>query len=521
MGDAAGAGDLLDLGPADKPTTAASASAEPRSAAAPAAEELADIFEAPAAPAAGGAVEAAPLGDDLLEQPAPAAAGGGAAAAPLGDDLLEAAAPAAPTAAAAAADAFGDDDWDAFQSAPTGAGPAAAAPAEAADGGAGAGAAAAPGSAEAELFDPVVAPSEAPKTPDPYSGLVDALEKKHAGAGADRGAGGSFGANDEFDPVAQAWAKGQTEAPGQAQPPAATSSAVAGEDFDPDPLAPERPKPVPVPAGGGGPGGDLLGIGGGATGSGAPAAEDDDFVLDATHGIDLEPEKKQIFVYFKGEKNVVGWYSDDMKAGDIKEAVLCACDAIIDGGFVLREVVFTGDDESTAEPAEDGKTFDYEDFGDLQHGQTYIIEAAQERDDLKKFTGDRWRRLKVQVEPLLHVEAVKAIDRMKRGSNLLKHTHYGFPHLRQFQLSDDRKRLIWYSGAKRKEDSVIQLEDVIEIRLGQSTPVFLHYRLPMLEHLSFSLVYGANGSKSLDLTCKDEIRPLGHWTEGNLLPFQE
>merc|ERR1712125_1558 len=94
---------------------------------------------------------------------------------------------------------------------------------------------------------------------------------------------------------------------------------------------------------------------------------------------------------------------------------------------------------------------------------------------------------------------------MRRGSNLLKHTHYGFPHLRQFQLSDDRKRLVWYSGAKRKEDSVIQLDEVAEIRLGQTTPVFLHYRLPMLEHLSFSLVYGPKGSKTLDLTCKDEF----------------
>merc|ERR1712113_252417 len=131
----------------------------------------------------------------------------------------------------------------------------------------------------------------------------------------------------------------------------------------------------------------------------------------------------------------------------------------------------------------------------------------------KKITGDRWRRLKVQIEPLLHVEAQKAIERMRRGSNLLKHTHYGFPHLRQFQLSDDRKRLVWYSGAKRKEDSVVQLDEVTEIRLGQTTPVFLHYRLPMLEHLSFSLVYGPKGSKTLDLTCKDEFE-FDHWITG-------
>merc|ERR1719230_52550 len=55
------------------------------------------------------------------------------------------------------------------------------------------------------------------------------------------------------------------------------------------------------------------------------------------------------------------------------------------------------------------------------------------------------------------------------------------------------------------EDSVIHIDQVHEIRLGQTTPVFLNYRLPMLEHLSFSLIYGPHGSKTLDLTCKDEF----------------
>merc|ERR1719326_2266387 len=75
------------------------------------------------------------------------------------------------------------------------------------------------------------------------------------------------------------------------------------------------------------------------------------------------------------------------------------------------------------------------------------------------------------------------------------------------------KRLVWYSGAKRKEDSVIYVDQVHEIRLGQTTPVFLHYRLPMLEHLSFSIRYGPTGSKTLDLTCKDEFE-FDHWVTG-------
>merc|ERR1719486_425207 len=35
----------------------------------------------------------------------------------------------------------------------------------------------------------------------------------------------------------------------------------------------------------------------------------------------------------------------------------------------------------------------------------------------------------------------------------------------------------------------------------------------MLEHLSFSLVYGSKGSKTLDLTCKDEFE-FDHWVTG-------
>lgn len=61
---------------------------------------------------------------------------------------------------------------------------------------------------------------------------------------------------------------------------------------------------------------------------------------------------------------------------------------------------------------------------------------------------------------------------------------------------------------------MVYLEHLTEIKLGQQTPTFLHYRLPMLEHLSFSLVYaGAKGTKTLDVTCKDEFE-FDHWITG-------
>lgn len=50
-------------------------------------------------------------------------------------------------------------------------------------------------------------------------------------------------------------------------------------------------------------------------------------------------DKHTITVFYKGEKQIVTWYADaGMSRSDIKECILCACDAIIDGGFVLREM---------------------------------------------------------------------------------------------------------------------------------------------------------------------------------------
>jgi len=348
--------------------------------------------------------------------------------------------------------------------------------------------------ASTDVFDPMLVP-EKPVSP----GLFSASELGTLAATSRNDNLISFGNNDEFDPVAP-----------MKEPLAVTASASEAPTTAPATIAPEVVAPTPAaivvhdfaPD-------DLLGLGTPMPPQKAEVSVED---INGTSVPVEDIEKTVIYVYHKGEKNVVAWYADT-RASDIKEAILCACDAIMDGGFVLREVEFSGEDEESAEPKEDGTVYEYEQFDQLGHEQTYILEAAKEREDLKNITGDRWRRMKVQIEPLLHVEAQKAIERMRRGSNLLKHTHYGFPHLRQFQLSDDRKRLVWYSGAKRKEDSVVYLEEVVEIRLGQTTPVFLHYRLPMLEHLSFSLVYGPKGSKTLDLTCKDEFE-FDHWVTG-------
>jgi len=533
------ADNLLDLDPCGPVTADTSTTAAPAPAASAAssdvrqlAEPNLDIFDSP--PAATSVTAAAATPPSALPVVAPAAA------------------------AATDDDAFADfDGWDAFQSAApetSGAGDLSLLggvsdqKAETTSNSTTASATPSAAPSQTSAADPLMGgfdPMEIPKASDPQtSGGVlsstdlDALDQKIEVQGAENSSNLiNLVDVDDFDPVGV----GQTQenkqeaaedvahqgaeaaAPLQQQTTAQAAPVQQELVFSPTPVAPpaaaakqeltigqtQAAKGVAKAAA---PQADLLGFDGDEIPGAVPTIHES--------GLDCDVEddaKRCIKVFHKGEKHIVGWYAD-VSVSDMKQAVFLACDAIMDGGFVLREVQFSGDDEQTAEAKEDGRKYDWENLEELISGHTYILEAAKEREDaeVKEFTGGperRWRRLKIAVEPLLHVEAQKAIERMRKGSNLLKHTHYGFPHLRQFQLSDDRKRLVWYSGAKRKDDSVVQLDEVTEIKLGQTTPVFLHYRLPMLEHLSFSLIHGKGGSKTLDLTCKDEFE-FDHWVTG-------
>uniref|UniRef100_A0A0G4HNF8 PH domain-containing protein n=1 Tax=Chromera velia CCMP2878 TaxID=1169474 RepID=A0A0G4HNF8_9ALVE len=283
-----------------------------------------------------------------------------------------------------------------------------------------------------------------------------------------------------------------------------------------------------------------------------------------------EHDKTTIFVLFNGLFFPVSWYADT-NGEDVKAAVLCSCDAIGDSGFKLRQlrkipkskrrppkaegdqggespvevVDFIEEAAREKEKAEAGgdpdeeeedddddeglfvrlsadeidrrfakdKLYDFEDFDKLEHGGLYSIEKCSLREDLKKHTVDRWRRLRVLLEPFSHVETQKAISRMQRGTNLLKHTRYTSPHIRHFQLSSDCERLVWYSS-KRMADTMVNAADIHGILLGQQTKNFQHYKIPALEHLSFSILYGPPDSeKTLDLTCKDEFE-FDHWVTG-------
>ena len=91
---------------------------------------------------------------------------------------------------------------------------------------------------------------------------------------------------------------------------------------------------------------------------------------------------------------------------------------------------------------------------------------AEEMKEFEHLLGDRWRKLVVEVEPLRHVEAQKAIEYMSLGSNLMKHTGRGYPHIRLFQLTEDLKRILWFSSTKKIEDSIIHIARIVRIQPG-------------------------------------------------------
>ena len=88
-------------------------------------------------------------------------------------------------------------------------------------------------------------------------------------------------------------------------------------------------------------------------------------------------------------------------------------------------------------------------------------------------TGDRFRKIDLEVPPLKHIEAEKAIKIMHAGSNLLKHVTNDNPHIRFFQLSDDNERLIYFSNVKEIKDSFILIRNIVDIIIGQTTKKFL------------------------------------------------
>lgn len=207
---------------------------------------------------------------------------------------------------------------------------------------------------------------------------------------------------------------------------------------------------------------------------------------------DDEDDKLTVTVEHEGQQHVVSWYRNTHEA-DVREAVLCACDSIADTGFTLFD--------SSGFPVQ---------LSEVRSGEVYSLSPGQEIKGQEKVIGDRWRRVNVDIKPLQHLEASRGVEEMQRGANILKHTRSGLPHIRMFQLTVDHKNLVWYSANKSHLDACVSIESIRDLMTGQATSSFQRYPLPMLAHLSFTLLYG---SKELNLTCKDE-REFDLWVAG-------
>lgn len=67
------------------------------------------------------------------------------------------------------------------------------------------------------------------------------------------------------------------------------------------------------------------------------------------------------------------------------------------------------------------------------------------------------------IEPLRHTEAVKGIELMLKGSNILKHTRNGLPHIRLIKLTPDYKFLVWFTASKSHAETSVSLESIEQI----------------------------------------------------------
>lgn len=101
---------------------------------------------------------------------------------------------------------------------------------------------------------------------------------------------------------------------------------------------------------------------------------------------------------------------------------------------------------------------------------------------------------------------------MKKGAVFLKYGEYGYPHFRQFELTNDNMKIRWFSNAKTIDKSTVDICDINEIRLGQTTSKFLKHLVPSLERISFSIIY-CNYQKTLDLIASDAM-DFKIWIEG-------
>lgn len=96
---------------------------------------------------------------------------------------------------------------------------------------------------------------------------------------------------------------------------------------------------------------------------------------------------------------------------------------------------------------------------------------------------------------------VCGLKELKRGSAMLKYGRRGSPHFRRFQLTQNNKKIRWFSRKKTIKDTTIPISSIRQVVQGQKTAVFKKCSQPALARASFSLIYRKDGM-TLDLVAK-------------------
>ena len=216
-----------------------------------------------------------------------------------------------------------------------------------------------------------------------------------------------------------------------------------------------------------------------------------------------EDKKGKVTLIYEDKDTQVKWY-EDTPFSDTKFAIQCACDAMCDSEFEVLDY--------------QAQIIDIENLKEIKDGSIFFLRKKQndkKQSIVSNILLDGKRKLLVQIEPLRHLESQVAIKYMVVGSNLLKHTRNGFPHIRLFQVSQDLRRILWYTKTKPLTDSQVSFDTIKEISIGQNSDNFNRYPLPMLADLSFSIYYiNKQGEEdTLDITCKDN-REFDLWMIG-------
>ncbi|MES1908989.1 MAG: hypothetical protein MHM6MM_001811 [Cercozoa sp. M6MM] len=117
----------------------------------------------------------------------------------------------------------------------------------------------------------------------------------------------------------------------------------------------------------------------------------------------------------------------------------------------------------------------------------------------------------------LNEDLVRAIERIKEKTPLLKFGSKGHPKTREFWLSTDYRTLHWHSS-KRSDRTQVPMDDILEVRVGQHTAKFQKAQRDDLQNVCFSIFYRASNAaadarvESLDLACRDE-QELDAWVQ--------